>query len=98
MKKFLFLSYGFEQPTPEIMKAWGAWFGLIGDRIVEQNGIGPGRQFTKDGDKALSKDTGAATGYVIFTAESLEEAEGLARQCPVIDSNIVHEIMPMGGC
>ncbi len=26
VKKFLFLHYGFEKPTPEIMSAWGKWF------------------------------------------------------------------------
>ena len=25
MKKFMFLHFGFEKPTPEIMKAWETW-------------------------------------------------------------------------
>jgi hypothetical protein len=36
MKNFVFLTYGFEKPTPEIMEAWGKWFESIRDRIVEQ--------------------------------------------------------------
>ena len=26
VNKYMFLHYGFEKPTPEIMDAWGQWF------------------------------------------------------------------------
>ena len=93
MKKFIFLSFGFETPTPEVMEAWGAWFASIGDRIVEQGHLGSGKEFTKEGSKELSMDSGAATGYIIFNAESAEEAEKLAGQCPIVASNVIQEIM-----
>ena len=38
MKKFVFLHYGFEKPTPEIMAAWGKWFESIKDRVVDMGG------------------------------------------------------------
>ena len=95
MKKFIFLSYGYVTPTPEIMGAWGKWFASIADRIVEQGGLGSGREFSNDGSRALSRDTGAATGYIIFNAESIEEAEQMAKGCPIISSNVIHEIMSM---
>ena len=38
MKKYLFLTYGFETPTKEIMDAWGKWFESIKENIV-QTGI-----------------------------------------------------------
>ncbi len=36
MKKFVFLTYGFEKPTPEIMEAWGTWFESINDNIIDK--------------------------------------------------------------
>ena len=39
MKKFVFLHYGFEKPTPEIMAAWGKWFGSMKDDIVDMGAI-----------------------------------------------------------
>ena len=35
MKKFMFLHFGFEKPTPEIMEAWMAWFESIADKQVD---------------------------------------------------------------
>ncbi|MBI3886439.1 MAG: hypothetical protein HY302_12030 [Opitutae bacterium] len=98
MKKFLFLSYGYQKPTPKIMKAWGRWFASIADKIVAQEGLGTGRAITPAGTKKLSRDMGAATGYIIFKAKNLKEAESIAKGCPVIASNVVQEIMPVGHC
>ena len=82
-KKFLFLSYGFEQPTPEVMGAWGTWFASISDRMLDQGGFwSGGREFTKKASSALPFGKDSITGYVIFSAESLEEAEKIARACP----------------
>ena len=39
MKKFMFLHFGFEKPTPEIMKAWHTWFNSISDKQVDQGGF-----------------------------------------------------------
>ena len=96
MKKFIFLSYGYQKPTSKIMAAWGEWFASIADRIVAQEGLGAGREITPAGIEKLSRDTGAATGYIIFSAESMKEAEKIAKGCPIISSNVLHEIMPMG--
>lgn len=98
MKKFLFLSYGFEPPTPEVMQAWGEWFAKVGPRIVAQEGLGSGRLITRDGVKDVTRDSGAATGYLIFTANDLAEAEAIARSCPIIASNLVQEIVSMKDC
>ncbi len=96
MKKFIFLSYGYETPTPEIMDAWGKWFASIADRTVDSGGpLGAGREISHDGTKELSPDTGAATGYTIFNAENIEEAEEIAKGCPIISSVVIHEIMSM---
>ncbi len=36
MKKFVFLTYGFERPTPEIMAAWGKWFESMKDNTIDK--------------------------------------------------------------
>ena len=93
-KKFMFLSIGFEKPTPEVMGAWGKWFESISSRMVEQGGFwSGGREFTKTGSNALPFGEDSITGYVVFSADSIEEAEKIAQECPVVASNRVYEIM-----
>ena len=94
MKKFLFLTFGFEQPTPELMGAFERWFGSVADRMVDRGGLwGGGREITKDGVAELPFGKDSLTGFIIFNAESLDEAEEIARECPVISSNRIYEIM-----
>ena len=94
MKKYLFLSFGFEKPTPEIMGAWEEWFKSISDRMVDQGGLwGGGREITKNGTNELPLGMDSITGFIIFNAESLDEAEKIAQDCPIISSNRVYEIM-----
>ena len=92
VKKFLILHVGFEQPTADIMGAWGAWFESIADRQVEQGGFKGGREISKDGTRDLPWDLDALTGYNIIEAESLDEAEGIAATNPFISSVRVYEL------
>ena len=96
MKKFMFLHYGFERPTPEIMAAWGEWFESIADKIVDQGGhFSGGREISSAGTKDLPLGLDSITGYTIINAESLDEAEKLARNNPYIASIRVYEMMTM---
>ncbi len=96
MKKFVLLTYGFVPPTPEIMQAWGEWFGSIADRIVDSGGPGgPGREITSDGRRDLALDVDAFTGYVIINAADLDEATAIAETCPIITSIQVYEVRSM---
>lgn len=93
MKKFIFLQYGFETPTPEIMEAWGKWFALIGDKTLEMGGrSGPGKEISHAGSKDLPMDKNAFTGYVIINAENMDEAEKIAESCPIITSVSIYEL------
>lgn len=92
VKKFMLLHFGFEKPTPEIMKAWGAWFESIASRQIEQGGLMNGRDISKAGTKELSWDMDSITGYNVIEAESIEEAEKIAEECPYIASIRVYEI------
>jgi hypothetical protein len=89
----MLLTYGFEPPTPEIMEAWGKWFGTIKDRMLDSGGFhGGAREISDAGTKDLPMDLEAITGYVIIEAEDLEEAEKLASTNPYIASIRVYEI------
>ena len=76
------------------MGAWQKWFDSISDRMIDQGGLwGGGREITKDGTSELSLQADSITGFIIFNAESLDEAEKIARECPIVASNRVYEIM-----
>ena len=94
MKRFMLLHFGFEKPTPEIMDAWAKWFESIGDRMVDKGGFHGGAKEVSDaGTKDLPMGMESITGYNIINAESLEEAEQLAKHNPYIASIRVYEIM-----
>ena len=92
MKKFVLMHFGFENPTPEIMDAWNAWFESIADHSVENVGFGGGREISKSGTKDLSWDMDSITGYSVIEAESLDAAEKLAASNPFISSIRIYEV------
>ena len=94
MKKFVFLSVGYETPTKEIADAWMKWFGAIRDHIVDTGSpFGPGMEVTSAGVQQLPHDRRAITGYTIINAKSMEEAVKIAKSCPIIASMRVYEAM-----
>ena len=92
MSKFLVLHYGFEPPSPEDMAGWNAWFESVAERQVERGHLPAGREITKDGTTELPFGKDSMTGYTVITADSLDEATEIARQCPVVASTRVYEI------
>lgn len=92
MKRFMFLHYGFEKPTPEIMKAWQVWFDSISDQQVEQGGFAGGREISRNGTQDLPWNMECITGYNIIEAESLDAAEKLAQSNPYISSIRIYEL------
>ncbi|MCL1693247.1 MAG: YciI family protein [Actinomycetia bacterium] len=96
MKRFVFLTYGFVPPTPEIMEAWNSWFASIGDKMVDSGGpSGGGREITRTGVKDLALDLEAFTGYVVINAADLDEATTIAETCPIITAIRVYEVRSM---
>jgi hypothetical protein len=94
VKKFMLLMYGFEKPTPEIMEKWNAWFALIADKTVDQGGFhGGALEISDAGTKDLPMGMESITGYTIIEADSLDEAEKIARENPYIASIRVYEVM-----
>ena len=93
MSRYMLLHYGFEKPTPEIMEAWGKWFQSIADRTVENGGFhGAAKEITHDGSTDLVMDADCITGYSVINADSIEEAEAIAKDNPFIKSIRVYEI------
>ncbi len=93
MKKFVFLTYGFEKPTPEIMAAWGQWLESIKDNIVDMGHLSGGREISKAGTKDLPLSLESITGFMIVSADSLDDAEKMAQSNPYISSIRVYEMM-----
>ena len=92
MKKFVLMHCGFEKPTPEIMAAWGKWFESIKGNSVDNLGFGSGREISKAGTRDLPWGAESITGVSILTADSLDEAEKMAKRCPYISSIRVYEV------
>lgn len=93
MKKFVFLFLGFIQPTQDIMESWMKWLKSVENKIADHgHGLGSGLEVKKNGSTALPMDLNAITGYMVFNAENLSEAEKIARSCPMITSVKVFEV------
>jgi hypothetical protein len=92
MKNYLILHYGFEDPTPEDMAKWMNWFEAIADRQVEKGGLAHGRELSHSGTKELPFGKDSITGYTIIKARNLDEAEAIARECPIVASTRVYEM------
>lgn len=96
MKKFVLLYVGAVQPTEEVMHGWTKWFEVLGNRVVDSgNPFGQAREVTKTGNHDLPQDAQAIAGYTIINAESFEEVENLAKDCPIVTSMKIYEAMPM---
>jgi len=92
MAKFLFLTIGFEKPTPTIMQAWGNWFEEIKDHIISQHHLSSGLEISHAGRRGLPMDLDATTGVMVIEAKDREEAEKLAASNPYITSIRVYDL------
>ena len=93
MQKFMFLHYGFETPTAAIEEAWGKWFASIADRMVDSGSpFKSGREVSGSGTKDLPLGMDSLTGYTIISAANLDEAEKIAKGCPMIKYVRVYEM------
>ncbi len=103
MAKFLLAYHGGSMPKTteaqqQAMAAWGAWFGTLGDAVVD-----PGdpcftaRTVTADG--TVGRDAPSSiSGYTLISADSLDTAASHARTCPVLAGGAsieVIEIVPV---
>jgi hypothetical protein len=95
VKRFMFLHFGFEKPTPQIMEAWEAWFASVADKQIDQGGFSGGREISHSGTRDLPLTRESITGYNVIEAESLDAAEQLAQSNPFIASIRIYEVRSM---
>ena len=104
MANFVLLYTGGGMPESDAarkqaMDAWGAWFGKLGDKVVDHgNPFSPHVKMVSDGGSVHEGALGApATGYSIIKADSLGQAAELAKGCPVLQGGAkitIYEVTP----
>ena len=91
MAKYLLAYVGGDQPDSEeagkdVMDAWMAWFGGLGDAVVDP-GHPTGASAAVASDGSVIVASAGITGYSVVTADSLEEALEIAKGCPHLSAN-----------
>ena len=81
------------------MEAWTSWFGKLGNKLVDGgNPFAPGAKAVTKSGTMPAKDM-PATGYSIVSANSMDEAVELTKDCPLLKSDkaavLVYEALPM---
>jgi hypothetical protein len=107
MAKFILLYKGpatpMEDITPEvseqIMQAWGAWMGKVGDALVDGGAPFAGRTaFAGDGSAASVSDL---NGYTVVEAADIDTAKTLCEGNPFLSDGTakfvieIYELAPM---
>lgn len=92
LKKFVFLTYGFETPTAEIMTSWREWFESIKESVVEMGHFPRGREISKAGVRDLPLGPESITGFMIVEAATFEDAERMAQSNPFVSSIRLYEV------
>jgi len=101
MANYLLTYYGGGMPESaedqaQVMKAWTAWFGVLGDALVDGgNPTSQSRAISPDG--SVMDATMAPTGYSIIKADNLDAAVTASQGCPVLGGGatiVVSETFP----
>ncbi|HEX9043872.1 MAG TPA: hypothetical protein VF802_02500 [Candidatus Limnocylindrales bacterium] len=97
MSKYLLAYRGGGMPESaedqaRVMAAWGEWFGRLGGAVADPgNPTSGSRTIASDG--RVSNGTPSITGYSIISADSLDAAVSLAKDCPVLSSGASIEVL-----
>jgi len=98
MPKYVFAYHGgsmSESPVDQeaAMAAWGAWFGALGDAVVDGgNPTGASRTLLSDGSTSEGGGPNPITGYSLVSATDLDAAVSLAKGCPIFASGGTIEV------
>ena len=88
-----------EAERAKAMDAWGAWFGKLGEKVVDHgNPFSAHSKNLANGGVHDGAVGTPATGYSIIKADSLSAAADLAKGCPVLQGGgkiTVYETTPM---
>ncbi|MDP9307342.1 MAG: hypothetical protein M3P15_03430 [Actinomycetota bacterium] len=73
-----------EEEQQSVMAAWGAWFETLGSAVADMgNPFAGSSSVSPDGSVGNGGGAGL-TGYSIITADSLQDATGSAKGCPIL--------------
>ncbi len=91
MANYLLLYSGGRMPETEaeqkaVMQAWMAWFGRLGDALVDGGNPTTPNAKTISGDGSVTDGGNGMmpSGYSIIKASSLDAAVAMAKGCPVL--------------
>ena len=90
MAKYVLLYSGGGMPETEaeqaeVMKAWGAWYESLGNAVADPgNPIGAAKKIDTSGNVSDGPVGMMLTGYTILSADSLDDAVEMAKNCPVL--------------
>jgi hypothetical protein len=90
MPKFVLMFHGgetSEEPSPEVMDLWMAWFGQLGDAVADMGApFGASATIAPDGTPSEGSGPDPATGYTVIEAPNLHDAVVMAKGCPGLRS------------
>lgn len=91
MKKYILVYQGGMPPaTPEegkrVMDAWLSWFEYIGDKLVDKGFPTEQMGQVVEGEMEATVSNLPISGYSVITAENMDEAVKIAKQCPQLAS------------
>ena len=86
-----------QEATAKVMEAWTAWFGQLGDSLVD-GGNPTSRSVAISPDGSVMDATSAPTGYSIIKADDMDAAVAASKGCPVLGGGavvVVSETFPV---
>jgi len=90
MPKYVLAYHGGSMPESEaeqaaVMAAWGAWFGSLGDAVVDGGyPTGPSKTLASDGSTSDGGGPNPVSGYSLINATDLDAAVSLVKGCPIL--------------
>lgn len=78
-----------QEEVQEIMEAWGAWYGKMGEAVVDGgNPFGQSAALASDGPT----DPSGINGYTIIAADDFAEAQAAVKDHPHLDDGGIVEV------
>ena len=90
MPKYVFAYHGGSMPETEAaqaeaMAAWGAWFGALGDVVIDGgNPTGASKTVAADGSVSNGGGGNPISGHSLINAASIDDAVQHAKGCPIL--------------
>jgi hypothetical protein len=90
MSRFVLMFHGGEtpqEPSQDEMERWMAWFGALGEAVVEMGApFGDSATVASDGTASPGSGPDPATGYTVIEAANMHDAVVMAKGCPGLSS------------